>query len=115
MSMARWYHRFGKLHARLVAQLTRRTPSETAFLLLLPVVGLVIGLASAVIARFIDYLQRQFWGGGESLSDAVAGNPWPLLIVIPVIGGLIVGIIGKMFKVETRGGGTAGMIQAIAL
>ncbi len=113
--MAWWYHRFGKLQARLLAQLTRRTPSETAFLLLLPVVGLVIGLASAGIARLIDYLQRQFWGGGESLADAVAGNPWPLLLVIPVIGGLIVGIIGKVFKVETRGGGTAGMIQAIAL
>jgi CIC family chloride channel protein len=113
--MAWWRQHFGKLQARLLAQLTRRTPSETAFLLLLPVVGLVVGLASVSIAHFIDSLQRQFWGGGESFLEGMAGNPRPLLLIIPVLGGLVVGLIGWLFKVETRGGGTAGIIQAVAL
>src|SRR5712671_5888287 len=81
--MAWWRQRFGKWQARLLAQLTRRTPSETAFLLLLPVVGLVVGLASVSIAHLIDSLQHKFWGGGESFLDAMAGNPRPLLLIIP--------------------------------
>lgn len=113
--MARWHQRFGVFQTRLLAQLARRSPSETAFLLLLPLVGLVVGLASVSIAHLIDSLQRQFWGAGESFPELIAGNPGPFVILIPIIGGLVVGAIGWLFKVETRGGGTAGIIQAIAL
>ena len=113
--MARWHQRFGALQNRVVARLTRRTPSETAFLLLLPVVGLVVGLASVSIAHFIDSLQRWLWGAGESFPDLIAGTPRIWLVLIPIFGGLVVGVIGWAFKVETRGGGTAGIIQAIAL
>src|SRR5436309_6182590 len=96
-------------------QLGRRTGPENAFLLMLPVIGLIIGLASVGIAHLLVFVQKQFWGSGDYLVDAVMQNPKPLLILIPVIGGLLVGGIGWLFKVETRGGGTSGMIQALAL
>jgi CIC family chloride channel protein len=97
------------------AQLGKRTPSENAFLLLLPVVGLLVGLTSVGIAHFLAYVQKLFWGSGGSLTHAAELNPISLRVLIPVVGALICGIIGLTFKVETRGGGTAGMIQAIAL
>lgn len=97
------------------AQFGQRSPSENAFLLLLPVVGLIVGLTSVAIAHFIAYVQHQLWGGGASVLDAAAANPAILCVLIPVVGALACGIIGWAFKVETRGGGTAGMIQAVAL
>jgi chloride channel protein, CIC family len=103
------------MQAHLLAPLLRRTPSENTFLVLLPVVGLIVGLTSVGIAHVLAYVQRQFWGSGPSLFEAATANPWPLKLVIPVVGGLLVGLIGWAFRVETRGGGAAGTIQAIAL
>ncbi len=100
---------------RLWAQLGKRSPSENTFLLLLPVVGLLTGLAAVGISHAVAFLQHQFWDGGRYLLDAALENPWPLRIVIPLIGGLIVGVIGVTFKVETRGAGTVSIIQALAL
>ena len=48
---------------------------------------------------------------GRSLADA----PAPRALQRPAAGGLIVGLIGKGFRVETRGAGTAGMVQAVAM
>src|SRR5437667_6341205 len=96
-------------------QLARRSPSENAFLALLPVIGVLVGLTSVGIAHLIAFVQNRFWGSGENLLDAALANPWPLRIAIPVIGGLLVGLIGWAYRVETRGGGTSGMIQSLAL
>jgi CIC family chloride channel protein len=104
-----------KLRTFIWGQLARRSPSENAFLALLPVVGVLVGLTSVGIAHVIAFVQNRFWGSGENLLDAAQANPWPLRIIIPVIGGLIVGVIGWVYRVETRGGGTSGMIQALAL
>src|SRR5262245_30103947 len=112
---ARWKQHLGKLQARLLGQLTRRTPTETAFLLLLPVLGLVIGLASVSIAHFIDSLQRLIWGSKGFLPEDLTGTPRVMLVLLPMLGGLVVGLISWLFKTETRGGGTAGIIQAVAL
>src|ERR1043166_9122839 len=104
-----------KLRTLVWGQFGRRSPAENAFLVLLPIVGALVGLTSVGIAHLIAFLQTRFWGGGENLLDAAQANPWPLRIIIPVIGGLIVGVIGWVYRVETRGGGTSGMIQALEI
>ena len=97
------------------AQLARRTPGENAFLLLLPLVGLAVGFASVATAHVISFLQNQFWGSGVDLLSAAERNPWPLRLLIPLIGGLLVGVIGWFFRVQTRGGGITTIMQAVAL
>ena len=113
--MAWLRQRVGKLQARLQAQLARRTPSEVAFLLLLPVVGVVVGLVTVFASHLIAFIQGRFWGSESSLSVAALANPWWLRILIPTIGGLIVGAIGWLFHVQTRGGGIMTIIQSLAL
>ncbi|MCG3149233.1 MAG: Voltage-gated ClC-type chloride channel ClcB [Verrucomicrobiae bacterium] len=113
--MPHWRRQFLQIRARMTAQLAQRSPSENAFLFLLPVVGLTVGLASVGIAHMLAFLQNQFWGGGEHLLDAVARAPRWMRLVVPAIGGLIVGLIGWGLKVQTRGAGTAGMMQAVSL
>ena len=102
--------------ARAAAQLSRRTPSENAFLFLLPVVGVVVGLASVAIAHVLAFFQNHIWGSGTSLLEAAQSiEPRWLCIVIPLTGGILVGLIGWGLRIETRGAGTGRLIQAITL
>jgi CIC family chloride channel protein len=115
-SLAQWVRSVGKTFQTLIrAQLARRTPGENAFLLLLPLVGLAVGFTSVATAHVISFLQKQFWGSGVDLLSAAERNPWPLRLVIPLIGGLLVGAIGWFFRVQTRGGGITTIMQAVAL
>ena len=104
-----------KLRTLFSAQLGRRTPSENAFLLLLPVVGLAVGFTSVATSHVIAYLQNVFWGSGQNVLAAAEHNPWTNRIIIPLVGGLLVGAIGWFFRVQTRGGGITTIIQAVAL
>jgi len=96
-------------------QLAKRTPGENLFLLLLPLVGLAVGFTSVVTAHIISFLQNQFWGNGQNLLAVAKDNPWPLHILIPLVGGLLVGLIGLFFRVQTRGGGITTIMQAVSL
>ena len=104
-----------KLQALFSAQLAKRSPGENAFLVLLPIVGLVVGFTTVATAHVISFLQNQFWGSGLNLLDAARDNPWPLRIIIPLIGGLLVGVIGWFFRVQTRGGGITTIMQGVSL
>ncbi|HXI83362.1 MAG TPA: chloride channel protein [Verrucomicrobiae bacterium] len=104
-----------KLRRLIWPQLAKRSPGENAFLLLLPLVGLAVGFTSVVTAHIISFLQNQFWGSGQNLLSTAADNPWPFHIIIPLVGGLLVGVIGWFFRVQTRGGGITTIMQAVSL
>ena len=104
-----------KLQKLVWAQLAGRSPAENAFLLLIPVVGVVTGLASIGIAHLIAYSQNLLWGSGEHHLSAAARFAWYWRVLILAAGGGLVGLIGWLFRMEAAGQGTAGMIQALAL
>jgi len=98
------------------AQILKRPTSENKFLVLIPLVGVLTGVSAVGIAHVIAFVQtRVFWWNTPHILDAATFAPWYLCLIIPAAGGLIVGLIGKAFKVETRGAGTAGMVQSVAL
>ncbi len=99
----------------LSRQLSKRSPGDNAFLLLLPLVGFGVGLSSVGIAHIMAYIQKLFWGSGHNLLDAASATPWYFRVAILGLAGLTVGLIGWLFGVETRGAGTSGLIQALAL
>jgi CIC family chloride channel protein len=110
-----WRTVVGQVYSRVLAQLAKRTPGENAFLFLLPVVGLLVGLTSVATAHVIAFLQNVFWGSGTNLLSEAQHNSWQLRIIIPLGGGLVVGLIGLLFHVKTRGGGVSTIIQTLAL
>src|SRR5579859_268847 len=115
-TLLRWVRPIGnKLHALIPAQLGKRTPNENAFLVLLPIVGLAVGFTTVATAHVISFLQNQFWGSGQNLMTAVADNPRWALLVIPLVGGILVGLIGWFFRVQTRGGGITTIMQGVSL
>ncbi len=104
-----------KLRSLVWGQWAKRTAGENTFLLLLPLVGLAVGLASVATAHIISFFQNLFWGSGQNLLSAAQHTPWPLHIIIPLCGGLAVGLIGLIFHVQTRGGGITTIMQAVGL
>ncbi|HUJ70650.1 MAG TPA: chloride channel protein, partial [Verrucomicrobiae bacterium] len=118
-SMYAWLQRVraigGRFQALLPAQMGKRSPGENAFLVLLPIVGLAVGFTSVATAHVISFLQKQFWGSGQNLLSAAYDNPRWLRVLIPLIGGLLVGVIGWFFRVQTRGGGVTTIMQGVSL
>jgi CIC family chloride channel protein len=98
-----------------LGKLQPRFSGENRYLLLVPVIGVLTGVSAVVIAHLIAFFQKWFWGSGQNLLDAAEAVPWYLRLLIPLVGGLIVGLIGLLFRAETRGAGTTALIQAIAL
>jgi len=105
----------GKLRQLVWAQLAKRTPSENAFLILVPIVGAGTGAASILIAHLISYLQSKWWGSSGILLEISLTVPWQTKLIILTLGGIVVGCLGWLTRTETRGGGTSSIIHALAL
>ncbi len=98
----------------LIANLRKRPPGEKRFLALVPVTGLVTGLAAVAVVRLLAAVQKAFWGGGRDLLDhALAMPPWSRVLA-PAIGGVIVGGIILLGRRSVRGSGAAAVIESVA-
>jgi CIC family chloride channel protein len=79
--------------------------------LLAVLVGLVAGLASILFKIMIHFFQGQFWRDSSILS-AVSSQPWFLTVLIPGIGGLLVGALIYFGAKEAKGHGVPEIMEA---
>lgn len=101
---------FKRYLAKLLDQLA---PREGFILLLMAiVVGVSTGFAAVFFIRLIAFIQVFFYGGAERLLPAL-GRIW--IILVPVIGGLLVGPIIAKFALEAKGHGVPEVMQALIL
>ncbi len=97
----------------LAKMLDHLAPREGLVLLVMAVVvGVATGLAAVLFIRLIAFIQIFFYGGGEKIFPAL-GRIW--IIVVPVIGGLLVGPIIAKFAPEAKGHGVPEVMQALIL
>ncbi len=97
----------------LAKMLDHLAPREGLVLLVMAVVvGVATGLAAVLFIRLIALIQIFFYGGGEKIFPAL-GRIW--IIVVPVIGGLLVGPIIAKFAPEAKGHGVPEVMQALIL
>lgn len=83
-------------------------------------IALVIGAASGGVAvgfrMAISALQTFFYGENDvALASAAAGLPWWWVLCLPILGGLVVGIILNKFTPEGRVRSVADVIEGAAL
>lgn len=101
----------GWLHLR------RRGPSQIQFWFIALMIGIAAGIA-AVLFRFgISALQTTLYGVGDvtKLHSFAAGLPWYWVLLIPMIGGVAVGIILHHFTPDGRVRSVADVIEGAAL
>lgn len=81
-------------------------------LILAVAVGLVAGLGAVVFRWLIGSFQSLFFGGGSQVLSALGGY---YVILIPAVGGLLVGPLIYFFAREAKGHGVPEVMEAVTL
>jgi len=85
--------------------------SHVRLTLLAVLVGLVAGLASVAFKYMIHFFQDLFWRA-PSIPEAVTSQGWYLTILIPALGGLLVGPLIYYGAREAKGHGVPEIMEA---
>lgn len=104
-------------YIRLVSRLRRLVRNDHLILSVLAlIVGTATGAAVIGLREAIDLVQWAFYGSAnERLTDQVAALPWWKIILIPTVGGLMVGLFIRYCMPGARPQGIADVIEASAL
>tara|TARA_B110000208_G_C11800298_1_gene441739 strand:+ start:3650 stop:5320 length:1671 start_codon:yes stop_codon:yes gene_type:complete len=90
--------------------------SQMQFWIIALCIGVASGLATLGFRLAIKYLQLFFYGeSGVSLTSAVSELPWFTIVTIPIIGGIIVGLILHFFTKDGRARSVGHVIEGSAL
>lgn len=89
---------------------------EHLFLLVVAIIiGLLCGWASIGFKMLIHWLSHLFWGADEASIELIKSMPRWRVVLMPTIGGLLVGPIVYFFAREARGHGVPEVMAAVAL
>jgi CIC family chloride channel protein len=103
----------GHLSSRLSGLLDRFQPSEEAVLV---VTALLVGLATGVGAVAFRYLIRGVgWVGYEWIPSVTSSWGKAYVVLVPTVGGLLVGFLVYFFAREAKGHGVPEVMEAVAL
>jgi chloride channel protein, CIC family len=111
--LALMLRRRGSLTWRL---LRTRGPSQMQFWFIALVIGIAAGFAALSFRKGISSLQTLLYGTDDVMLATHAGNlPWWLVLIIPVCGGLVVGLLLHRFTPDGRVRAVADVIEGAAL
>jgi len=79
------------------------------------IIGVLAGFAAIGIRALIQVISNISFTGDGNLLENIMSTSWYLIILIPIIGGLIVGPIIHFFAPEAKGHGVPEVMQAILL
>ena len=95
-------------------RLFRAEQTVLAFLAL--VIGMAASLGVIAFRYAIDGTQYLSWGtASERLASHVAGLPWWLILIVPTVGGLLIGVLRKFLTTDGRYHAVAEVVEASAL
>ena len=105
------------LDALLSSHLAGLLPEEKRYFVLVPLTGIAAGLLAVTFFYLLATIQSVWYqsGGGDSFLTAVTRTPTSVRWLIPTVGGLLVAIVARLLGPSRRAGGTAGLIEALAI
>jgi CIC family chloride channel protein len=103
-----------RLRRTLFRLVERFTPDETAIMVILAVlVGLLGGFGAILFRWLVDLFQGLTIGPGEDTVSLLAATPWWQIMLLPVVGGLIVGLLIHFGAREAKGHGVPEVLGAM--
>jgi len=98
------------------AVLTRMAGAEDTFMMLVAAsIGCLGGLGAVGFRSLISGVQWVTWGGLPYTLDLVTSHPWWWIVLVPAVGGLLVGPLVWFFAREASGHGVPEVMEAVAL
>lgn len=97
--------------------LRRRGPSQVQFWFIALAIGIAAGFAALFFRKGIEALQAFLYGTEDVqyLHSFASSLPWYLILIIPIIGGLITGLILHNFTKDAVARSVADVIEGAAL
>lgn len=94
-----------------------RGPSQLQFWFLALAIGIIAGFAALFFRLGINWLQGTLYGTDDvaHLHSFVAGLAWYQILLLPIFGGLIVGLILHIFTDDGRARSVSDVIEGAAL
>jgi len=100
------------LQARTLGRTLRLSPA-TITLLLAVLVGVSGGFGALLFKKLIFLLQDIFWAASDMTPETFYGIPWIKRLIMPVVGGLIVGPLIYFLAREAKGHGVPEVMIAV--
>ncbi|MGB5893574.1 MAG: chloride channel protein, partial [Ignavibacteriaceae bacterium] len=107
---------FNLISNKTLAFLERLRLTEHTFMIIIAIIiGVLAGFAAIGIRALILAISNISFTGDGNLLENIMSTSWYWIILIPIIGGLIVGPIIHFFAPEAKGHGVPEVMQAILL
>ena len=92
-------------------------PTQVQFWIIALVIGIAAGFAALLFRKGINWLQETLYGVEDVrlLHSFAESLPWYMILLIPVCGGLVVGVILHLFTPDGRARSVADVIEGAAL
>lgn len=92
-------------------------PTQIQFWIIALLIGIAAGFAALLFRKGINLLQETLYGVEDVrlLHSFAEGLPWYMILLIPVAGGLTVGVILHLFTPDGRARSVADVIEGAAL
>ncbi len=109
-------HRVGLGLGSLSGLLVRAKTAEHTFMVVVAVgIGCLGGLGAVGFRLLIKVVQSGAWGSWTYGLDVVRAHPWWWIVLVPAVGGLIVGPLAHFLAPEAKGHGVPEVMEAVAL
>ncbi len=94
-----------------------KDPDVPRMVILASIIGVIGGLGAVFFYNLILFFKNIFFGPSttETFIDVVQSLPWYTRVMIPAIGGLIIGPLITFFVQEAKGHGVPEVMEAVAL
>ncbi len=107
---------YSRLSLRTTSLFERAKMTEHTFMIVIAIIiGVLAGFSAIGIRAMIKFFSDVSFPGTGNLLQNIMDTPWLLILIIPVIGGLIVGPIIYYLAPEAKGHGVPEVMQAILL
>ncbi len=92
-----------------------RTPNNTLVLGVAAVIGILAAFGAMILLQLLRFIQRLGYSTAEPSVAFLMGLPWWLKLIVPAVGGLLVGAIVHLFASEAKGHGVPEVMEAVAV
>ncbi len=84
-------------------------------LLMAVIVGVVAGLGAVAVRELISLAERVFWGPGPDILESAAAAPWWRIVLMPALGGMLVGPLVWFFARDASGHGVPEVVESLLM